>query len=102
MAGKLVKYVHYHKDGSVWAKGQTRDGKMTGYWEWFRKSAGTIMRSGHFDNGEQVGEWITYNQAGAVHKVTQMKPRAKARAKAKPKPKAKATSTARKRTPISR
>lgn len=77
MAGKLVKHTQYHKDGSVWAKGQTRDGLMTGYWEWFRKS-GTKMRSGHFDKGEQVGEWITYDRAGKVYKVTQMKANAPA------------------------
>ena len=27
----------YHKDGSLRAKGQTKAGKMHGYWEWFRK-----------------------------------------------------------------
>ena len=26
-----------HKDGSVKAVGQTEDGELTGYWEWFRK-----------------------------------------------------------------
>jgi antitoxin component YwqK of YwqJK toxin-antitoxin module len=30
------------------------------------------MRSGHFRNGEQVGEWITYDQQGQVYKVTNM------------------------------
>ncbi len=43
-----------------------------GYWEWFRKE-GTIMRSGHFDKGKQIGEWITYGKKGQVYKVTQMK-----------------------------
>jgi hypothetical protein len=47
------KHVQYHKDGSIWAKGQAVDGAPTGYWEWFQKD-GTIMRSGHFDKGEQV------------------------------------------------
>ena len=23
---------------------------------------GTKMRSGHFENGEQIGEWITYDK----------------------------------------
>ena len=31
------------------------------------------MRSGHFDAGRQVGEWTTYDHAGAVYKVTRMK-----------------------------
>ncbi len=50
------KYVKYHKNGSVWAKGQTTDGISVGYWEFFRKD-GTRLRSGYFKNGEQVGEW---------------------------------------------
>ena len=48
-------YTHYHKDGSIWAKGKKSGDVMTGYWEWFRKD-GTKMRSGHFDHtGGLVG-----------------------------------------------
>ena len=65
----------FHKDGSLWAKGQTIDGVATCYWEWFRKDA-VPMRSGHFENGVQVGKWTTYDKTGAVYKVTIMKPRA--------------------------
>ena len=75
MAKKKVKpkqHIHYHKDGSLWAKGQMLDGVTVGYWEWFRK-VGTIMRSGSFDNGEQVGEWTIYDKHGKVFKVTTMK-----------------------------
>ena len=49
---------------------------MTGYWEWFRKD-GTKMRSGTLENGEQVGEWTTYDKTGAVYKVTTMKQKAR-------------------------
>jgi antitoxin component YwqK of YwqJK toxin-antitoxin module len=66
------KHVHYHKDGSVWAKGQTINGVPTGLWEWFRKD-GSKMRSGYFENGQQVGEWTTYDKNGRVYKVTIMK-----------------------------
>ena len=69
-------HTEYHRDGSVWAKGQTLNGIPEGYWEWFRKD-GTKMRSGTFDNGEQVGEWTTYDRDGKVYKVTTMKPRAR-------------------------
>jgi antitoxin component YwqK of YwqJK toxin-antitoxin module len=75
MAKKKAKpkeHIHYHKDGSIWAKGQMLDGVMTGYWEWFRKD-GTKMRSGSFEKGKQVGEWTTYDQKGQVYKVTKMK-----------------------------
>ena len=77
MATKKAKptpHVHYHKDGSVWAKGQLIHGVATGYWEWFRKD-GVRMRSGYFADGEQVGEWTTYDKSGAVYKVTKMKPK---------------------------
>lgn len=70
-------HIEYHKDGSVRAKGTLANGVPTGYWEWFRKD-GTKLRSGHFDElGRQVGEWITYDQAGRKYKVTHFKPKAK-------------------------
>jgi antitoxin component YwqK of YwqJK toxin-antitoxin module len=65
-------YVHYHKDGSVWAKGRLVNDVPVGYWEWFRKD-GTKLRSGHFEKGKQVGEWITYDRKGEKYKVTQVK-----------------------------
>ncbi len=67
--------VHYHKDGSIWAKGQLVGDKMAGYWEWFRQD-GSRMRSGYFEDGEQTGEWTTYDKKGKVYKVTKMKPKA--------------------------
>ena len=69
---KPQDHIEYHKDGSLWARGQTLDGEPTGYWEWFRRE-GTKMRSGYFENGRQVGEWTTYDKAGAVYKITKMK-----------------------------
>ena len=70
---KAKEHLHYHKDGTLWAKGQTTDDVMTGYWEWFRKD-GSKLRSGSFDaSGEQVGEWTTYDKQGEVYKVTSMK-----------------------------
>lgn len=81
LSGK--RHVHYHKDGSIWAKGGVRAGKMHGYWEWFRKE-GMIMRSGYFEHGKQTGEWTTYDREGKAYKVTAMKPKgAKAAKKAK-------------------
>ncbi len=71
----LVPSEILHKDGSLWARGQTLDGEMHGLWQWFRKGGGAIMRSGHFDRGAQVGEWTTYDKDGAVVKVTVMKPK---------------------------
>ena len=69
-------HVEYHKDGSIWAKGNMKAGVPTGYWEWFRKD-GTKLRSGSFVKGEQTGEWTTYDKTGAVYKVTVLKPKTK-------------------------
>ena len=70
---KTKEHIHYHKDGSIWAKGQMAGDQMHGYWEWYRKD-GVIMRSGHFKNGEPTGEWATYDKAGNIYKVTKKKP----------------------------
>lgn len=68
VAGYTIKY---HADGkTVWSKGKMLAGQPDGYWEWYRKD-GTLKRSGNFENGEAVGEWTTYDQAGKVYKVTQ-------------------------------
>jgi antitoxin component YwqK of YwqJK toxin-antitoxin module len=69
---KVTKHTHYHKDGSIWAKGSMLNGKMHGSWTWFRKD-GSKMRSGSFDKDKQVGTWTTYDKTGKVVKVTQMK-----------------------------
>ena len=70
----VTPYEKRHRDGSLWARGQTVDDVATGYWEWFRKD-GTMLRSGTFDNGEQVGDWTTYDKTGAPYKVTKIKPK---------------------------
>lgn len=70
------EHIEYHKDGSVWARGPMANGVLEGYWEWFRLD-GTRMRSGQFENGEQTGDWTTYDKTGAVYKVTRMKPKKK-------------------------
>jgi len=75
----MKEHIEYHKDGSIWAKGQTLDNLPTGYWEWFRLD-GTKLRSGHFEKGQQVGDWTTYDKKGEVYKVTRMKPKPKKRA----------------------
>jgi len=69
---EIKERLHHHKDGSLLAKGQTNGDIPTGYWEWFRKD-GTRLRSGHFENGKQVGEWTTYDKSGRVYKVTRIR-----------------------------
>ena len=66
-----MKHIEYHKDGSIWAKGEIIEGICEGYWEWLRKD-GTQMRSGHFERGKQIGEWTTYDKKGKVYKITNL------------------------------
>ncbi len=62
--------IKYHANGNtMWSKGKLVEDQPEGYWEWYRLD-GTIKRSGHFEKGEPVGEWITYDEQGKVHKTT--------------------------------
>jgi len=53
-------------------KGEYLDGKMHGYWEFYRKD-GSLMRSGAFDREVQVGVWKTFDRTGALVKETTFK-----------------------------
>lgn len=55
----LREHIEYHKEGSVRAGGEMRDGVPCGYWEWLRKD-GKRMQSGHLKNGEQMDQQMTY------------------------------------------
>lgn len=72
MVGTIKPFMQFHKDGSVWAKGQIQGNVPVGHWQWFRKD-GTLMRTGHFNDGIPVGEWTTYDRLGQVYKVTDKK-----------------------------
>lgn len=62
--------IKYHANGTtIWSKGKVLDGNPDGYWEWYRID-GTKKRSGHFKNGTQIGEWITYDKNGEVYNVS--------------------------------
>jgi antitoxin component YwqK of YwqJK toxin-antitoxin module len=57
-------------------------GRVARRWMTFRRLLGVVrrdgtkLRSGTFDNGDQSGEWTTYDKQGNVYKVTRIKPRA--------------------------
>jgi antitoxin component YwqK of YwqJK toxin-antitoxin module len=45
------------------------DGEMHGSWAFYRRD-GSLMRTGRFDRGRQVGTWQTFDRGGAVVKET--------------------------------
>jgi antitoxin component YwqK of YwqJK toxin-antitoxin module len=45
------------------------DGVMHGDWQFFRLD-GSLMRSGTFDRGRQVGVWRTFDRTGHLVKET--------------------------------
>jgi antitoxin component YwqK of YwqJK toxin-antitoxin module len=62
----------YYSSGAVQARGLLLDGAPHGPWEWFRKD-GTLMRTGQFDRGKQVGIWRTFERSGRLVKETDFK-----------------------------
>jgi antitoxin component YwqK of YwqJK toxin-antitoxin module len=64
-----VPAIDHYENGNVRFRGQNLDGEMHGAWEFFRKD-GTLMRSGSFERGQQVGIWRTYDRSGEVVKET--------------------------------
>ena len=74
MAGALEKSrpvaaSDHYDNGKVRFRGANLDGKMHGPWKFFRRD-GTLMRSGSFDRGTQIGIWRTYDRSGKVVKET--------------------------------
>ena len=61
-----------YASGPVQARGTMLEGVPHGAWEWFRKD-GTLMRTGHFDRGRQVGIWRTFERSGRLVKETDFK-----------------------------
>jgi antitoxin component YwqK of YwqJK toxin-antitoxin module len=62
--------IDYYDNGAVRNRGFLLDGQMHGQWE-FRRKDGSVMRTGAFDRGRQVGIWRTYDRSGRLVKETQ-------------------------------
>lgn len=54
-------------------RGARLDGEMHGEWQFFRRD-GSLMRSGEFDRGRQVGTWKTFDRSGRVVSEKQFPP----------------------------
>jgi antitoxin component YwqK of YwqJK toxin-antitoxin module len=68
-ATKPVREIIKYGDGTVKARGQRLDGELHGAWKFFRLD-GSLMRSGSFDRGRQVGVWNTFTRSGNRVKST--------------------------------
>jgi antitoxin component YwqK of YwqJK toxin-antitoxin module len=63
----------HYSSGVVQSRGFTLDGEMHGAWQFFRKD-GSVMRTGEFDRGRQIGTWRTFDRAGRLVKETTFSP----------------------------
>jgi len=70
----LVPALDHYDNGNVRFRGANLGGEMHGPWEFFRRD-GSLMRSGSFERGRQVGIWRTYDRSGKVAKETDLSKR---------------------------
>ena len=68
-ADKPEPHVEHYGNGKVKLRGFHLDGEMHGAWEFFRLD-GSLMRTGAFDRGRQIGPWRTFDRAGRMVKET--------------------------------
>jgi antitoxin component YwqK of YwqJK toxin-antitoxin module len=66
---KPIPDVAHYRTGAVQSRGFTLEGHMHGAWEFLRKD-GSVMRTGEFDRGRQVGIWRTFDRGGRLVKET--------------------------------
>ena len=64
-----IPHEERYDNGYVKLAGAHLDGEMHGEWRFCRRD-GSLMRSGSFDRGRQVGTWRTHDHTGAVVKET--------------------------------
>ena len=66
-----VEVTNRYSTGGIQSTGQMLDGEMHGAWSFYRKD-GSLMRSGSFDRGAQVGIWRTFDREGRLVKETRV------------------------------
>jgi antitoxin component YwqK of YwqJK toxin-antitoxin module len=65
-----VPEIEQYANGKVKLKGSRLDGDLHGAWEWYRTD-GSLMRTGRFDRGKQIGIWRTFDRTGRMVKETE-------------------------------
>ena len=68
-SGKRVPVLEKYDNGAVRFRGANLDGAMHGPWKFYRRD-GSLMRSGSFARGKQIGLWRTFDKKGLVVKAT--------------------------------
>jgi antitoxin component YwqK of YwqJK toxin-antitoxin module len=68
-SGGPVEEIVNYANGKLKYSGFRLDGAMHGAWSWHRTD-GSLMRTGAFERGRQVGTWRTFNRQGTVVKET--------------------------------
>lgn len=69
-------HLEHYANGVVKMRGFHLAGEMHGAWEFYRTD-GSVMRSGEFDRGRQIGVWQTFDRSGRLVKSTTFSPRSK-------------------------
>ena len=64
-----VPEVSYYPNAAVRYRGFSLDGASHGTWEFLRLD-GSVMRTGTFDRGRQIGVWRTFDRSGRLVKET--------------------------------
>ena len=67
--GGPVEADEAYDNGLPKLRGLYLDGEMHGAWSWWRRD-GSLMRTGAFDRGRQIGPWRTHDREGRVVKET--------------------------------
>lgn len=63
------KVRRFYDNGRLQSKGGMKADQFHGEWAWYRKD-GSLMRTGQFKLGAQVGTWRTFDRSGALVKET--------------------------------
>jgi antitoxin component YwqK of YwqJK toxin-antitoxin module len=68
-AQKPTPALDRYDNGQLRFEGFYLESEMHGPWTFYRRD-GSVMRTGRFERGRQVGKWQTFDRTGAVVKDT--------------------------------
>jgi len=66
-----VEETAHDANGKIKYTGFRLNGEMHGAWSFYRTD-GSLMRSGEFGRGKQVGTWRTFDRSGTVVKESSL------------------------------